>query len=136
MSRDQRAAVVIALRDVVDGEISSDADGDQSFRYDGVPGFVQHGQLGADVELITITCIAGLAQPQSPSLDRWLARRNATMLLGGVVAVDAAEGAVDVLVRYCLPGAGLDPAGLRAVLLPIVAAAADVRRELAAGAAS
>ncbi|CAN5316532.1 hypothetical protein BH20ACT5_BH20ACT5_19740 [soil metagenome] len=129
---DPAAIVVEALGDVV--EISADADGDQSFSYDGVAGFIQHGWLGA-VELLTITCVAAMAHPWGPALDRWLVTRNAAMLLGGIVAVGEGDTA-DLLVRYCLPSAGLDPAGLRAVLLPVIAAAADVRQELAAGAAT
>ena len=128
---DPRAVVQQALSDIVDGPLVTDERGDQTFVADGVPSFVQHGRLGDGVELLTLSCLAATGQPTSPSVHRWAHERNATMLLGGIVLVAGTEGTVDVLLRYCLPG-GTDAAVLRQVLLPVIAAAADVRRELAA----
>ncbi|MGI8693278.1 MAG: hypothetical protein ACR2JK_10335 [Geodermatophilaceae bacterium] len=126
---DPGAVVRAALGEVSDGSLVSDAEGDQTFVVDGVPGFVQHGRLGAGVELLTITCLAATGRALTPALDRWVHERNATMLLGGIVLIPAENGDADVLLRYCLPRDD-DPTRLRSVLLPVIAAAADVRREL------
>lgn len=130
---DPRAVVRAALSGVAEQPPVSDEQGDQTFVIDGVPGFVQHGRLGEQVDLVTITCLAATGQPVSAQLDRWVHERNATMLLGGIVLIDATNDTVDVLLRYCLPWAELDSGQLRSVLLPVIAAAAEVRRELAAG---
>lgn len=127
-----RPAVAAALLGVIDGELSTDADGDQTFGRDGISGFVQYGRLGDAVALLTVTCIAALSVPQSASLDRLLVAHGAQSLLGSVIAVPAADGSSDILVRYCLPWAGLDADALRAILLPVLAAAADLRAALAA----
>lgn len=128
---DPRAVVQAAFSEVADRPLRTDEQGDQSFVVDGVPGFVQHGRLGGDVDLLTITCLAATGQPLSPALERWAHQRNAAMLLGGIVLIIEAEGTADVLLRYCLPPVGLDAARLRSVLLPVIAAASEVRRELA-----
>ncbi len=129
---DPRGVVRAALSAVAEGTLTTDAEGDPTFVIDGVPGFVQHGRLGEDVELLTLTCVAATAQPLSAELDRWVHERNAAMLLGGIVLIEAANDTVDVLLRYCLPWGRLDAASLRSILLPVIAAASDVRRELAA----
>lgn len=130
---DPRAVVKAALTEVADGPLVIDEEGDQSFVVDGVPGFVQYGRLGGDAELLTITCLAATGQPLSPALDRWAHERNAAMLLGGIVLITGREGTADVLLRYCLPPDSLDADRLRSLLLPVIAAASEVRRELADG---
>ncbi|MBA2416684.1 MAG: hypothetical protein H0V64_12525 [Geodermatophilaceae bacterium] len=129
---DPRAVVQAALSEVTDAPLVTDEEGDQTFVVDGVPAFIQHGRLGADVNLLTLTCLAASGQPLSPALDRWVHERNAAMLLGGIVLLTGPEATADVLVRYCLPSDSLDAARLRSVLLPVIAAASDVRRELVA----
>lgn len=119
-----------ALSEVSSGSLVTDSEGDQTFLVDGVPGFVQHGRLGAGVELLTITCLAATGRALTPALDRWAHERNSTMLLGGIVLITGPEDTADVLLRYCLPR-DEDAVRLRSVLLPVIAAASDVRRELA-----
>ncbi len=133
---DPRAVVEAALSKVADSPLAPDEGGDQTFVVDGVPGFIQHGQLGPGLDLLTITCLAATAQQLSPGLDRWVHERNAAMLLGGIVLIAGPSGTADVLVRYCLPPGGIDAGRLRSVLLPVIAAASDVRRALVAGAGS
>jgi hypothetical protein len=133
---DPRDVVQAALSDVADNPLVADEQGDQPFVVEGVPGFVQHGRLGGDVNLLTITCLAATGQRLSAALDRWVNQRNAAMLLGGIVLITGPKRTADVLLRYCLPSDDLDVGRLRSVLLPVIAAASDVARELADGAGS
>lgn len=128
---DSRSAVRAVLGEVAAGSLSTDTDGDETFVVDGTPGFVQYGRLGDSVPLLTLTCLVAGGFPVSAATDRWVHEQNAGMLLGGIVLVPGPQGVADVLVRYCLPLGGLDAAALRAVLLPVIAAAGDVRRTLA-----
>jgi len=128
---DPRAVVQAALGEVADGAIATDEQGDQTFVVDGVPGFVQHGRLG-DVELLTMTCLAATGHSATPALDRWVHERNAAMLLGGIVLIAGPAGTTDILLRYCLPSDSIAAEHMRSVLLPVIAAASDIRRELAA----
>lgn len=87
------------------------------------------------LEMVSLNQPLAWDLPDTAETRDTVLRQAAATMLGTVTAVerpdpDAAGTVVDVLLRYNFPGSGLSAEALRTLILMVLAAGADLRREL------
>lgn len=125
MDFSQRLAAV--LTDVVD--LTREDDGALTIRHDGTIASLRVVTIAEDLELVSLTQILAWDRPLDNRLrTAVLSHAHSTLL--GTVSLAAKKKTADVLLRYNFPAAGLADDALRTLVLLVLAAGAEVRREL------
>lgn len=125
MDFSQRLAAV--LTDVVD--LTREDDGALTIRHDGTIASLRVVTIAEDLELVSLTQILAWDRPLDNRL-RAAVLNHAHSTLLGTVSLAAKKKSADVLLRYNFPAAGLADDALRTLVLLVLAAGAEVRREL------
>ncbi|MCV7314913.1 hypothetical protein H7J77_05085 [Mycolicibacillus parakoreensis] len=133
----QRLAV--ALAEVL--PVIEESDGALTVRHDGTVASLRVVPIVEDLDLVSLTQIAGFDLPLDKKLRDHVRAEGAATLLGTVALVEkpAAAGArgakrsaktADVMVRYNFPGNGLTDDALRTLVLLVLDKGAEIRQVL------
>lgn len=116
------------LSRVVTVEIEDD--GALTIPYEGTFASLRTVTIADGLEMISLTQLLAWDQPLDAELRNAVATQAGETLLGSVTLVEQSEDRADVMHRYNFPFAGLEATALQTLVLMVLSAGADIRREI------